>query len=239
MDTATLIERVKKCLALGASCEPHEAALAIQRAQQLMKKYDITADDLAMSEVKEKIAHVNDTLRAPIYLQSLVNLIKTAFGCDVIYHPQYDFLKPNKKVVTVSFIGFEPNPKLATYAFAVLKKQLIEGRKEYRNGLHKNCKKATKTRRANIWADAWVHAANRKVEKLTISPEQNQILEKWIATSYSNLTESNPKKNKTKGDAGDLDAFCAGLIAGNEATLNRPVPGQQAPKAISLHRTNG
>ena len=230
MENADLIEKIKKCLALGGSCEPHEATQAIKKAQQLMTKHGITTDDVALSEVQEKFTHLNNTFKPPIFLRYLVAMIKSAFGCDAIYHSKSYF--KSKKKVTVSFIGFDPNIQLATYAFEVLREQLLDGRKVYLQGLHNNCKKTTKTRRANLWAESWVQAANTKVSKLTLTQEQSQTMGKWIQKKYTTLTESKNKQTKIAGDKGDLDAVCQGLASGSKASLFHPVSGQQGPLGI-------
>ncbi len=45
------IEKLKKLLALAASGNPHEAALALRRARKLMDVHGITHSDIAMSDI--------------------------------------------------------------------------------------------------------------------------------------------------------------------------------------------
>ncbi|HCS0104737.1 TPA: DUF2786 domain-containing protein, partial [Escherichia coli] len=47
------IEKLKKLLALAASGNPHEAALALRRARKLMDVHGITHSDIAMSDIDE------------------------------------------------------------------------------------------------------------------------------------------------------------------------------------------
>lgn len=51
------IEKLKKLLALAASGNPHEAALALRRARKLMDVHGITHSDIAMSDIDETIIH--------------------------------------------------------------------------------------------------------------------------------------------------------------------------------------
>lgn len=48
-----VMRRLKKILALSESSSPGEAAAAIQQAQSLMAKYNITEEGIAMSEITE------------------------------------------------------------------------------------------------------------------------------------------------------------------------------------------
>ena len=52
-----LLEKLKKLLALAKSDNPHEAALALQRAQKLMQAYNITQADLALSDIDESVSN--------------------------------------------------------------------------------------------------------------------------------------------------------------------------------------
>ncbi|MGT3574188.1 DUF2786 domain-containing protein, partial [Escherichia coli] len=51
------IEKLKKLLALAASGNPNEAALALRRARKLMDVHGITHSDIAMSDIDETISH--------------------------------------------------------------------------------------------------------------------------------------------------------------------------------------
>ncbi|WP_304672555.1 DUF2786 domain-containing protein [Neisseria bergeri] len=54
MDKQKVLEKIKRCLALGESANEHEVAQAIRQAQILMKKYGISEMDVELSAVTEK-----------------------------------------------------------------------------------------------------------------------------------------------------------------------------------------
>ena len=56
MDKEKILDKIKKCLALGQSENEHEAAQALKQAQALMEKYEVNAVDIALSEVSEQKA---------------------------------------------------------------------------------------------------------------------------------------------------------------------------------------
>ena len=51
MDKEKVLDKIKKCLALGQSANEHEAAQALKQAQALMEKYEVNAVDIALSRV--------------------------------------------------------------------------------------------------------------------------------------------------------------------------------------------
>ena len=70
MDKQKVLEKIKKCLALGESANEHEAAQAIRQAQILMKKYGISEMDVELSAVTEKGVACASSL--PIWHQVLI-----------------------------------------------------------------------------------------------------------------------------------------------------------------------
>jgi len=214
------IQKIKKCLALGKSCEPHEASLAIKRAQELMEKYGVTVDDVKLSDINRVDAFMGKAKTPPRFEFSLAAMIRDVFGCETVLKPGYGFR--TGYYTDVSFIGFGPSAELAAYTFDVLNKQIVKGRKTYLATLQKRLKRSTKTRRGDLWAEAWVRAAAKKAITLSLSKNKKELIEKWKALEYSNLQDTTPKKIKYKG-RGDYDAVVKGIEAGSDATLHHGV----------------
>jgi len=51
-----ILDKLKKLLALSKSDNPHEAALALQRARKLMDTFGITAEDIVLNDIGEEIS---------------------------------------------------------------------------------------------------------------------------------------------------------------------------------------
>lgn len=115
------IEKLKKLLALAASGNPHEAALALRRARKLMDVHGITHSDIAMSDIDETISHYWPTgsLRPPRYMLGLMNIIREVFGVNSIIHPGTH--------PSVGFYGNRERAALAAYTWEVLARQLKKG----------------------------------------------------------------------------------------------------------------
>ncbi len=223
MDRDRIIEKIKKCLALGRSCEPHEAALAMKRARELMEKHGVTMDDVDLSEVSRQRTPMGKTVNPPRYQYALIHMVKRVFGCESVLEPRYT---PNGWRNFVSFIGFGPAPEIAGYAFEVLFKQITRDRKAYLATLSKRLKRATKTRRGDLWADAWVLAASSKVSAMALTQAQKDLIAKWQAGEYSNLQDSKPRPVKFRG-RGDHDAVQKGIDAGRNVTLHHGMDGTE------------
>lgn len=222
MDKQRIIKKIKKCLALGKSCEPHEAALAMKRAQELMAKHGITADDVSLAGISRKDAFMSGAQNPPRFLYYLTGMVSDVFGCDVVLTGGYDRRKGG--YTNASFIGFGPAPEIAAYTFSVLNKQLVRGRQAYLSTLGKRLKRGTKTRRGNLWAEAWVRAASKKAVRLSLGRDKEELIRKWKDREYGVLEDAKPRGTQFMG-RGDYDAVRRGIEAGLEASLNHGVDG--------------
>ena len=122
MDKQKVLEKIKKCLALGESANEHEAAQAIRQAQILMKKYGISEMDVELSAVTEKGVPVAATL--PTWHQVLISQCAKAFGVKSYKCTQWGLAEAR-------FFGIGIKPELAAYAYEVLLRQLKKERREY------------------------------------------------------------------------------------------------------------
>jgi hypothetical protein len=46
--------KIKKCMALSKSAEPHEAAVALRQAQKLMEQFSVNEQDMSLLDVHEE-----------------------------------------------------------------------------------------------------------------------------------------------------------------------------------------
>jgi hypothetical protein len=115
MNKTPVIEKIKKLLALAASCNEHEAALAATHAQRLL-----AAHNLAMADIEA--AHKPDTAdrvetaaakSLPKWVRHLSAAVSSAFDCQAIHHPA------NGKL---TFIGVGVDVQVAAYTFTYLER---------------------------------------------------------------------------------------------------------------------
>lgn len=62
---AKILSRIRKCLALAQSSEPHEAAAALRQAQKLMAQHGIDAVDIELSAVVEAYVPAGRSAQVP------------------------------------------------------------------------------------------------------------------------------------------------------------------------------
>ena len=82
-----IVEKIRKLLALGQSPNENEAKLAIERAQQLLLKYNLTISDVKAiaDDVKENV--VESGKRSQTWKNMLINIIaKYNYGEFLIYN---------------------------------------------------------------------------------------------------------------------------------------------------------
>ena len=81
MDKQAVLEKIKKCLALSKSANEHEAAQAMKQAQALMKKYEVDAVDVVLSEVSERGSGRKMAVKLAEWQWAVANMISEVFGC--------------------------------------------------------------------------------------------------------------------------------------------------------------
>ena len=73
------LDKIKKCLALAASPEAHEAAAALRQAQKLMAQFGLTEADVTLADVAEVRQQAQNAPIVP-WEVARASLVATAFG---------------------------------------------------------------------------------------------------------------------------------------------------------------
>lgn len=224
-----IFEKIKKCLALSASSNEHEAEAALRQARALMERYGIDNEDMLAYEASEQHAKAGAAHKPVSYESELAGKVADTFGCKLIFKAGY-WSKPGQWV----FIGCGVAPEIATYAFQVLLRQCKRARTEHiKNGL-KRCKPAIKTRRADLFCEGWLYAVSGKIAALAGNERQTAAIEAYVAKHYPELKslasrDRNGGRNLRDHEYND---FAKGNHAGKQAELNRGVNGAAAPLAL-------
>ncbi|WP_372400263.1 DUF2786 domain-containing protein [Azospirillum sp. HJ39] len=223
------IDRVRKLLAVARDpgATEHEAATALAMAQRLMEDFGISDQ-----ECRARDACENQTERGtranepPKWEDDLAGLIGRAFACDLI------FLASGKW----AFIGIDPLPEVAAYAFDVLHRQLSRARRTYiAEKLKRVTVRANKVRRADLFCDGWVAGVARKVNRMVRRPEDGDAIKAYTALAYPSLTELSPRDRNADRNLRDYEHrdWQSGRRDGQSAELNAGVGvGGAAPALI-------
>lgn len=230
MNKKTVIEKIKKCLALSKSANQHEAAAALRQAMAFMDKYKIDADDPELLGIAEASILGSGSQKPTVFETVLANSIAKMMGCKAILQSQIKVTAQMsfKKECAWTFIGFDPAPEIASYAFEVLYRQLKKARSIF---ISENLKrvqiKANKVKRADLFCEGWVIEATKLVSDLNPDKEKMEQIQAYVQQKHivrnSEPTDRN-KKTNTNTDRAQNDLH-AGRQAGKTAKLNNAMNG--------------
>lgn len=126
MNKETLIETVKKLLALASSPNAHEAQLAMKRAQDLIAKYSIEINDAGNEPVVEAIfSYANLAYGSMTAGHEIIRVIAPIFGCHAMR---------TSSTFTTHLFGFKTNVQVALHASHCIINQLNEELKKIQQG---------------------------------------------------------------------------------------------------------
>lgn len=231
MDLDKAIDKIRKCLALAKSSNPHEAASALRQAQALMRQHGVTEEGVRLAEVKEATGDARmQTLTA--WETMLCQDVAEAFGCRVIGSKRFKGQWPNRRVVrTWIFVGVGASAELAQYAYDVLSRQCAKDRQAHISKQPKACKAITKTARGDAFARAWVLGVRHQLQAYAGTAEQTALLEHYMADMFPDL-ETTPAKRREVGRNVRDGSLAEGFQAGRQARLERGI--EAGPERMKL-----
>ena len=225
MTRAQALRRIRACLRLGASSEPHEAAAALRQAQALMREHGVSEAEAELAEVQTATRPMGRARTPPAYLVQCANMVASAMGARIIYDPMR--LRSGGFAGRVVFVGCGPRAEIAAYAYVVLGRQLADGRAECLRR-NRRLKRASRTRRADLWCQAWVEGAARHVQALALPSREQDLVERYMAGK--DLTTRTGRESLPK--ARDVATWLDGFAHGNAARLHHGVGARSRPTAL-------
>lgn len=225
MNRDQALSKIKKCLALAKSSNPHEAAAAMRQAQKLMTEHNVTETDVSLADVTESAAPARLNA-ATNWETALSGMIAQAFGCDCFcltsrYLTKALSLAKRREYI---FVGVGAAPQVARYAYDVLSRQCARDRLAHIRKQPKSCKPITKTARGDEFALGWVYGVRSLVESFSGTERNQQLIEQYMAARYPDLRTSQVK-DRAKGRNVSHNDIAQGHAAGKQAQLNRGVGG--------------
>lgn len=214
-----ILDKIKKLLALARSTSSeHEAANAMRKVQALMKEHQLTETDVALHEIAEQhTKRANTSSKQPQWASMLSKTIASAFGIDYLLSWQPAIGR------CITFIGPKDRVEIGTYCYDVLAPQLVKARREFLAGLNKRLKTATKTNRADLFAEGWIIAVRSKVEALVPTEDEQQLIQLFMEKNYPDLRTSNSRAAATR--VRDMNSKFMGMAKGQNVQLNAGVAG--------------
>lgn len=211
-----ILGKIKKCLALSQSSEPHEAASAMRQAQKLMEMHGVTqADlgraDLGEAEVKSKVS----VSRIKDWELRLLHTVAKAFGCKLLWMRSSSY---NVDVFgRYILIGLKAQVQLAQYTADVMQRKLIKARGQFTTNLPSYLGRGEKTVQADGFCHGWVMAVSKTVHEFALNDETKQLIDNRVK-ELSSAGEA--KVQRRQAGAMGLNA---GFEAGQSESIHRPM----------------
>lgn len=206
-----LLSRLKKCMALSASPEPHEAAAAMRHAQALMRELGVTEADLEALAIHDAVIKTREGFGACRVMSHLIGIVRDAFGVEGISERN----PGTANRLNVRYIGPRDRVVMAEYAHKVVWRAMMASWEAYL--LLRPYLKGQAGRR-QAFCIGWLAAVHSKVQALAPDESESAAINKWIDNKYGALTMM---KHKSKSlSASD---YHAGKDAAGDFQLHRPV----------------
>lgn len=223
MNREQALDKIKKCLALAASSNPHEAAAALRQAQKLMAAHHISEQDVSLADVAEAaaVAHHADLVQ---WEAVLAHMVADAFGCHV-----YTQILPKltggrfRRQRRYVFVGVGSASEVAAYAYDVLSRQCAKDRRAHIKAQPKSCKPKTKTARGDLYAEGWCEGVRAKLDRFAGNERDAALVQQYMQAKP--MGPAATAKNRVKGKNVSSNDWQRGVRAGRQAQLDRGVGG--------------
>ena len=220
-DKSRIIDRIKKCLALAGSDNPHEAEAALRQAHKLMVLYDLDSLDIELSEIsKQELCEVSSI---PKWREMLYVDCAYAFGCKVLVlkEPKLNSGKWSTTKI-YSIVGSKSDIELATYAASVLSRQLDISLRNFMLNNKENLRRSVASEK-NTFCKAWVCAVGSKISQFADSSRGKKMesIAQYLAKQNPGI--KNKKSRPVFSDSESKFAARLGMESGKKASLHGAV----------------
>ena len=185
-----LTERLKKCLALSASPEPHEAAAALRQAQKIMAELGITEDELDGLDTTDTVVKTREGFGKCLVMSHLANMISKAFGTKHVFERN----PGSANRLNVRYFGPKGRVMLAEYSHKVVWRAMQSSWDE-QLVIRPQLKGNTGKRQAFYLG--WLQAVVHKIEAIAPTEAEERAIERAIAKAYGGgiVTQTHSKKS--------------------------------------------
>lgn len=217
------LSKIKKCLALAKSQNPHEAAAAMRQAQKLMAEHNLDEQEVSLADIAEAGVAAVSTANN-LWESQLSHAVADAFACSIFSRVSWGgprWGSPAKKRHYV-FIGVGAAAEVASYAYEVLSRQCAKARLEHVRKQPKTCKPITKTARGDSFALGWAFGVREMLDKFANSERNQELLDSYMATKHADL-KTVEAKDRSIGRNVRNDDIHQGVVSGRSAKLQHAV----------------
>lgn len=209
--------RLKKCLALSKSPEPHEAAAALRQAQALMRELGITEDDLDGLDMADAVVKTREGFGRCRTMSALSNMLEDAFSVKAVFEAN----PGSANRLNVRYIGPRAKVMLAEYAHRVVWRAMQAAWDEVL--VTRPWMKSDGGKRQSFHM-GWLRSVREKIEAIAPTEAEEKAIKRYCDRLYrGGLVTQDAHKRKQL----DASAYLAGVAAAADFSLHRPVEEQQ------------
>lgn len=225
MDKRKIIDKIHKCMRLSESGNSNEAAAALRQAQAMMRKYNISEQDVHSQDIREASATSGGYYNPPYWAVALSELIAQSFECRA-YISRREEERP-----VFRFMGVDCSAGVAAYTFTVLFRQLRRSRRQYMNELGL-VDKAESRRQGNVFAQAWLFRIAQTVAEFVSEPgselASEVAIDDYVKQQYGEPMDF--ERDPSDTESRDYDVILSGMRAAHTVQLLRPVHTSRVDK---------
>jgi hypothetical protein len=225
MSPEQALRKVLACLRMASSSNPTEAATALRQARALMEKNGLTEADAHAAGIQESeaVSGFRGGM-VPRSMLALANLVADGYRCEVVIRQGYKPVVRNgwpdtQGKTVIRFFGAGAEPRIAAYAFTVLRRQLQRDKGKHTARVRK---RANKEARGEEFAFGWISAVRALFPRTELPDGHGEAIQAAIRLRCGETRTTTGKEIGKGGRINDNDHW-AGYQAGKQAQLNRAI----------------
>ena len=227
-------EKIKKLLSLSKSPNENEASLALNKAQELLRKHNLSIEEIysfTVDNVQEDT--VFSGKRIPSWIGWLASTIADIFEVSTftVSHCRRNAYSTRIIQSNVQFVGFEVDIMIAKHCFEYIRRG-IESGYQIKKAELKSMGQRVPRGFKNSYALGYINAVEQKVKQLARCKEIIQA-EEYVSNLpviKQNAIERYMQQfhlKETKNNVNiDYTGYVAGLEDGTKTPISRPVSGE-------------
>jgi len=208
-----LVEKIQKLMRLTTSSNPNESALAMQKAEELMKKHNLGMLDILEGKEEQplnKQVVESGSKRFPSWKLSLLSSIASTFDCGTVR---------SRGQQELYIVGMQKDTELVYHFYHFLVETIHQKAKGAVSG-RKNIN--TFCINASYEVGVRLHALYQKMNASTSECRDIVLAKKQMVNDYLSGFSTRTIKMRSNGEA---SAALAGRAAGRTIPLNKPIQG--------------
>ncbi len=173
-----IIARIDKLLALAASDNEHEAALAMQRATELLQRYNLDRQTLEQPSACMRLIINTGSKQMPSYRRWICSILHNYFFVKIVLSSLYDPQR-NASYKTIELLGRSENVPIAEHCYYFLEQQLASLWQKNRHRFKGNARTAKNSYYLGLLNG---FSQKMKAQSETVHPGQKQMYDPATVT---------------------------------------------------------